>query len=94
MLHEISLALKTRLTQKKVTPKVKKRKDCRSSSSSNIKRRVSPTSQLELQPIPLIDNNVPGLPYRSPFANPSTSTVLTCNKSSKPSFSNHSLTTS
>lgn len=79
-----SLALKTRLTQKKVTPKRKGRSTSRISSSSSSKRkctrRVSPTSPStnnrqttpeSVSPIPLIDTNVPWEPYRSPSANPS-----------------------
>ena len=77
-----SLALKTRLTQKEVTPKRKGRDISRNGSSSKkkCKRHVSPTSPNtnvcpitpeSASPIPLIDTNVPGLPYRSPCANPS-----------------------
>ena len=73
-----SLALKTRLTQKEVTPKRKGRDTSRNSSSSKKKcrRHVSPTSPNtnvcpitpeSASPIP-IDTNVPGLPYRSPCA--------------------------
>ena len=69
-----SLALKTRLTQKKVTPKRKRRNTGRNSGRKKYRRHVSPTSPNtdicpttpeSASPIP-IDTNVPGLPYRSP----------------------------
>ena len=73
--HIHSHALKTRLTQKKVTPKRKGRRTSSSSSSSSSKRKctrhVSPTSPStdncqttpeSVSPIPLIDTNVPWEP--------------------------------
>ena len=74
-----SFALRTRLTQKKVTPKRKKRKNSRNSSSGKRGRRVSfrsptsnhsPTTPISVSPMPLIDTNVPGFTPRSPSTNP------------------------
>jgi len=75
--HIDSDALRTRLTQKKVTPKRKSKKAC------GHRKPVPPTGQENRQqttpelvrllesPNRLIDTNVPGLPYRSPCEHPS-----------------------
>ena len=63
-----SFALRTRLTQKKVTPNRKKR-NSRGTGKKSSSESESPICS-PITPV-LIDTNVPGFPYREPCTNPS-----------------------